>query len=93
MPLHRTIDGSGIIAILSSRRFWKHTLIPTNNHIENNYFSEKKEKRYTTRKGGESAQSSRKVLRRGQTIHVEAPVSTIPVFLRDGKQAYLNGKI
>ncbi|RCW49656.1 hypothetical protein [Paenibacillus prosopidis] len=29
----------------------------------------------------------------GQTIHVEAPLSTIPVFLRDGKQAYLIGKI
>ena len=29
----------------------------------------------------------------GQTIHVEAPISTIPVFLRDGKQEYLIGKI
>ena len=29
----------------------------------------------------------------GQTIHVEAPLNTIPVFLRDGKQSYLIGKI
>jgi alpha-D-xyloside xylohydrolase len=29
----------------------------------------------------------------GQTIHVEAPLSEIPVYLRDGKQEYLIGKI
>nr|WP_281270962.1 TIM-barrel domain-containing protein [Paenibacillus prosopidis] len=29
----------------------------------------------------------------GQTILVEAPLSSIPVFLRDGRQAYLIGKI
>lgn len=29
----------------------------------------------------------------GQTIHVDAPLNTIPVFLRDGKQEYLIGKI
>ncbi|MDQ0886397.1 alpha-glucosidase (family GH31 glycosyl hydrolase) [Paenibacillus sp. V4I9] len=29
----------------------------------------------------------------GQTIYVEAQLSTIPVFLRDGKQEYLIGKI
>ncbi|WP_429310109.1 hypothetical protein [Paenibacillus mucilaginosus] len=28
-----------------------------------------------------------------QSLHVEAPLSSIPVFLRDGKQAYLIGKI
>jgi alpha-D-xyloside xylohydrolase len=34
-----------------------------------------------------------KIYNGGQTIAVEAPIDVIPVFLRDGKQEYLIGKI
>ena len=34
-----------------------------------------------------------KAFRGGQTIEVEAPLDTLPIFLRDGKQEYLLGEI
>ena len=29
----------------------------------------------------------------GQSVEIDAPIDTLPVFLRDGKQEYLIGKI
>jgi alpha-D-xyloside xylohydrolase len=34
-----------------------------------------------------------KVYEGGQTLMVDAPIETLPIFLRDGKQEYLIGQI